>query len=122
MMKKNNHIQDTNGMIIGRWCIRIFFFLWAVLVVFPVIWTLYTSLKTDEEFFKEPFALPKVPQWDNFVDAWNEGNFGAYFFNSIVTVLVTLAVTLVVSAPLPMLWQNSRAGESGRWKDSIWLP
>lgn len=96
MMKKNNHIQDTNGMIIGRWCIRIFFFLWAVIVVFPVIWTLYTSLKTDQEFFTEPFALPKVPQWDNFVDAWNEGNFGAYFSNSIVTVLVTLAVTLVV--------------------------
>ena len=96
MSKKRNQIQDTKGMIVGRWCIRVFFILWAVIVAFPVIWTLYTSLKTDQEFFTQPFALPKTPQWDNFVDAWNEGNFGAYFSNRIVTVLVTLAICLVV--------------------------
>ena len=96
MSKNKNRIHDSKGLIAGRWCIRVFFLLWAVIVAFPVIWTLYTSLKTDQEFFSRPFALPKTPQWDNFVDAWNEGNFGAYFFNSIVTVLVTLAVTLVV--------------------------
>lgn len=96
MSKKSNRIQDTKGMIVGRWCIRVFFLLWAVIVSFPVVWTLYTSLKTDQEFFTEPFALPKSPQWDNFVDAWNEGNFGAYFSNSIVTVLVTLVVCLIV--------------------------
>ena len=96
MSKKRNQIQDTKGMIVGRWCISVFFILWAVIVAFPVIWTLYTSLKTDQEFFTQPFALPKTPQWDNFVDAWNEGNFGAYFSNSIVTVLVTLAICLVV--------------------------
>ena len=96
MSKNRNRIHDSKGLTIGRWCIRAFFLLWAVIVAFPVIWTLYTSLKTDQEFFTKPFALPKTPQWDNFVDAWNEGNFGAYFFNSIVTVLVTLAVTLVV--------------------------
>lgn len=96
MSKKSNHIKDTKGMIIGRWCIRIFFILWAVIVAFPVIWTLYTSLKTDQEFFTQPFALPKVPQWQNFVNAWNEGNFGAYFSNSIVTVLVTLVICLIV--------------------------
>lgn len=96
MSKNKNRIHDSKGLIAGRWCIRVFFLLWAVIVAFPVIWTLYTSLKTDQEFFSKPFALPKTPQWDNFVDAWNEGNFGAYFFNSIVTVLVTLAVTLVV--------------------------
>lgn len=96
MSKNRNRIHDPKGLIIGRWCIRAFFLFWAVIVAFPVIWTLYTSLKTDEEFFTKPFALPKNPQWGNFVDAWNEGNFGAYFFNSIITVLVTLAVTLVV--------------------------
>lgn len=96
MSKRSNRIKDTKGMIIGRWFIRLFFFLWAVIVAFPVVWTLYTSLKTDQEFFTQPFALPKVPQWQNFVNAWNEGNFGAYFSNSIVTVLVTLAICLIV--------------------------
>lgn len=96
MSKNKNHIQDTKGMIVGRWLIRIFFIFWTVVVSFPVIWTLYTSLKTDQEFFSQPFALPKQPQWDNFVDAWNAGNFGAYFSNSLEAVLVTLAVSLLV--------------------------
>ncbi len=110
MSKKRNHIQDTKGMIVGRWCIRVFFLLWAVIVAFPVIWTLYTSLKTDQEFFNQPFALPKVPQWDNFVDAWNEGNFGAYFSNSIITVLVTLAVCLIVVSTTAYALAKFRGG------------
>lgn len=96
VFKRKNRIHDTTGMIIGRWLIRIFFIFWAVVVAFPVIWTLYTSLKTDKEFFEKPFALPQNPQWQNFVNAWNEGNFGSYFFNSLTTVLVTLLITLVV--------------------------
>lgn len=95
-MSKKSHIRDPKGLVISRLFIRLFFILWAVIVAFPVVWTLYTSLKSDQEFFQNPFALPAVPQWDNFVDAWNEGNFGAYFFNSILTVLVTLAITLLV--------------------------
>ncbi len=94
MKKQVSKIKDPTGLVVGRWIIRIFFLFWAVLVAFPVIWTLYTSLKSDQEFFANPFALPTVPQWDNFVDAWNEGNFGAYFFNTILTVLLTLAICL----------------------------
>lgn len=96
VFKTKNKIQDTTGMKIGRWVIRLFFALWALIVAFPVVWTLYTSLKTDQEFFERPFAFPKSPQWQNFVNAWNEGNFGSYFFNSLVTVVVTLLITLVV--------------------------
>ena len=96
MIKRKNKIQDTTGMIVGRWLIRLFFIFWAIVVAFPVIWTLYTSLKTDQEFFEKPFALPRNPQWQNFVNAWNEGNFGSYFFNSLLTVLVTLIITLIV--------------------------
>lgn len=96
MFKRKNKIQDTTGMIVGRWLIRLFFIFWAIVVAFPVIWTLYTSLKTDQEFFEKPFALPRNPQWQNFVNAWNEGNFGSYFFNSLLTVLVTLIITLIV--------------------------
>lgn len=96
MFKRKNSIQDTPGMIIGRWAIRIFFIFWALVVSFPVIWTLYTSLKSDREFFEKPFALPQNPQWQNFVNAWNEGNFGSYFFNSLVTVFTTLLITLLV--------------------------
>ncbi len=96
MKKRSSQIKDPASLVAGRWIIRVFFIFWSVLVAYPVVWTLYTSLKSDQEFFANPFALPKIPQWDNFVDAWNEGSFGDYFFNSLLTVVVTLAISLTV--------------------------
>ena len=81
---------------IGQWTIRIFLILWSVTVAFPVIWVLYTSLKSNQEFFASPWALPSAPQWSNFAEAWKEANFAGYFFNSILTVLLTLAITLLI--------------------------
>ena len=96
MSKRKNHIKDPGGVVVARWIIRVFFIFWAVIVAFPVIWTLYTSVKSNQEFFADPIAFPKVFQWENFVDAWNGANFGEYFFNSLATVLLTLAITLLV--------------------------
>lgn len=96
MANRKNRIKDPNGVLIARWIIRLFFIFWAVVVAFPVIWTLYTSLKSNQEFFSNPLALPEQLQWENFLDAWNEANFGDYFFNSLLTVLVTLAISLLV--------------------------
>lgn len=96
MHNRKNHIKDPGGVVVARWIIRVFFIFWAVIVAFPVIWTLYTSVKSNQEFFADPIAFPKAFQWENFVDAWNEANFGEYFFNSLFTVLLTLAITLLV--------------------------
>lgn len=95
-VNKNSRIQDPAGMIVGRWIIRIFFVFWALIVAFPVVWTLYTSLKPADEFMQNPIALPKSIAWENYIIAWEEGNFGNYFFNSIFTVVLTLAITLMV--------------------------
>ena len=95
MSKLKNRLNPSPAAAVGRWVIRIFLILWSITVAFPVIWVLYTSLKTNQEFFDSPWALPAVPQWSNFTEAWNEANFGGYFFNSIFTVLLTLALTLL---------------------------
>ena len=81
---------------IGRGVIRVFLILWGLTVAFPLIWVLYTSLKSNQEFFASPWALPAHPRWQNFVEAWHEANFAAYFGNSLLTVAVTLAITLLI--------------------------
>ena len=47
-------------------------------VVFPMIWLLYTSLKRDRDIFLDPFSLPAWNdlQWANFTNAWRKGHFG----------------------------------------------
>ncbi len=45
---------------------------YLVVVLFPMLWLLYTSLKTDREIFIDPFSLPALDnlQWINFSNAW----------------------------------------------------
>jgi N-acetylglucosamine transport system permease protein len=72
--------------------------LWAVAVVFPMTWMIYSSLKTDQELFFSPWALPQTLQWNNFVRAWNEARVGDFFINTLIVVIPALIFTLIISA------------------------
>ncbi len=62
--------------------------------VYPFLWMLSASFKTQDEFFASSVSLiPKSLTAENLTRAWNNANFGVYFKNS---VLVTVAVVLIV--------------------------
>jgi len=70
---------------------------YALWVVYPMAWMVYSSLKTDAAIAHAPFALPAFDdlRFDNYGHAWHEAHFGEYFFNS---VLVTCgAVTAILA-------------------------
>jgi len=73
---------------------------YLVIVLFPMLWLLYTSLKTDREIFLDPFSLPALDdlQWVNFTNAWAKGFFGDYFFNSVLLTVATVLGSLLLSA------------------------
>jgi N-acetylglucosamine transport system permease protein len=72
--------------------------LWAIAVVFPMAWMIYSSFKTDQELFFSPWTLPEVIQWDNFVRAWNDARIGDFFLNTLIVVIPALVFTLIISA------------------------
>jgi N-acetylglucosamine transport system permease protein len=74
--------------------------LYTGVVVYPMVWLLYTSLKTDREIFLSPFSLPEFGdlQWANFLNAWTKGHFGDYFFNSVLLAIATVTVSVLVAA------------------------
>src|SRR5947207_2291711 len=80
----------------------IFFMLlsYSILVVFPLFWLSYTSLKSDHDIFLHPFKLPDIRhlQWNNFSAAWTRGMFDRYFLNSVILTITTVGVTLFLSA------------------------
>ena len=96
MSKRSSSLRMPLSTRIGRGVVRVFLILWGLTVAFPLIWVLYTSLKSNQEFFASPWALPAHPRWQNFVEAWQEASFAAYFGNSLLTVAVTLAITLLI--------------------------
>jgi N-acetylglucosamine transport system permease protein len=72
--------------------------LWAAMVIFPFLWMIMTSLKTDREILTDPFGWPAEFQWENFERAWTTANIGTYFFNTIIVMAMSLTGTLLVSA------------------------
>ena len=71
---------------------------WAVIVIFPMIWMIYSSFKTDQELFFSPWAPPMELQWDNFARAWTKAHVGDYLLNTLIVVIPALLLTLIISA------------------------
>jgi N-acetylglucosamine transport system permease protein len=71
---------------------------WALLVIFPFVWMIVTSLKTDPEILSSPWTFPAALQWDNFSRAWTEARIGRFFVNTLIVLVGSLTGTLLVSS------------------------
>jgi N-acetylglucosamine transport system permease protein len=63
-----------------------FLVLWAAMVIFPLLWAILTSFKSNQEIFNHPWGLPSALRWSNFADAWTKAHIGGYFVNTIIVM------------------------------------
>ncbi len=42
-------------------------------------------------------GLPEIPQWENYINAWNEAKFAKYFVNSVIITITTVVGLLITS-------------------------
>ncbi len=82
--------------VIGRLFLYLILIFGALIFIFPFFWMISNSLMTLGETITRQF-VPKVPQWINYKDAWEQANFSKYFLNSVLTTLGTLAGLLFTS-------------------------
>lgn len=72
--------------------------IWSIIVILPMLWTLFTSFKNSEEIFASPFSLPENWNFDNYVNAWSKYNFGQMFLNTVIVVSVSLVLVMLLGA------------------------
>lgn len=83
---------------VGKMSTRIVLALYALISVYPLIWLFLYSLKNNEEIFvTNPFGIPHVWQFGNYVDAVTRFNILVYFKNSLLVSVVTILLLLVLS-------------------------
>lgn len=72
----------------------------AILMLFPLLWLLGTSLKSPAEdiFGFPPQLIPSQPTLQNFATVWREHPFGRYFLNSTLVSVLTVAFNLIFCA------------------------
>ncbi len=82
----------------SRGLLNLFLLLVVLSCLLPLLWMFGSSLKTQSTVFSDMSLIPRVMHWQNYCQAWTEGNFGVYFFNSVIyTVSVVLGIVLVSS-------------------------
>jgi len=89
--------DSTGDRILGGFTQALLIF-WSVVVIFPFLWMLMTSFKSNTEILFSPWDLPTALKWENFSTAWNEARIGRYALNSVIVVAMSLTGTLLISS------------------------
>lgn len=70
----------------------------GIIVVFPVVWIILTSLKQAGDMFRLPITiLPQNPTLQNYVEVLGKSKFARYFLNSLIVTVSATLINLVVA-------------------------
>lgn len=92
-MKKNK--ADRLYRVLN--CIFLLFL--CLLMGFPLYMTVSVSLQTMTEVYSpSPTLVPAAPQWHNYADAMQNGNWPRYLMNSAIVTVITVVISLVINS------------------------
>lgn len=72
----------------------------GIMMIYPLVWLLFASFKTNEEIFGTTALLPANPVFDSYVEGWKgtgQFSFGVFLKNSFILVVPTVILTLISS-------------------------
>lgn len=86
---------------IRKWATQILLYgtlsFFAIISLLPFFWMISTSLMTGSDAQVGRLVPSGALQFSNYASAWNEGNFGKYFMNSVIIAAVTLTGVVLTS-------------------------
>nr|MBC9200838.1 carbohydrate ABC transporter permease [Paenibacillus sp. PL91] len=84
---------------IKKTIVRAFLALLIITQVYPLLWLVLYSFKTNEEILSSTFfALPQVMKWENYTNAFVNGHYLQYLWNSVIVTGISMIITLVLGA------------------------
>lgn len=83
----------------GRILLHVVLIAIAIVWLYPFVWMVFSSLKTNVEFIGSGLKLiPDSFQWENYSRAWEVANFSIYFKNSVIITVSTVLIVVVLCA------------------------
>ncbi len=112
-------MRDSVGKI-DPWLVA----LWAALILCALVWItplvfiVFTSMKTENEIFNSAaFLPPESFNLANYADAWKRGNFATTFFNSVVITFIKVPLGLIFAAMAAYVLAQMKI----RWKKLLFV-
>ncbi|MGI6074652.1 MAG: carbohydrate ABC transporter permease [Fermentimonas sp.] len=76
--------------------IWLFLFVFAIIVVFPILYIIFGSFKTNAELLVGGTRIfPKKWSIDNYIQAWEQANFAKYTLNSLILAFGVMFLSLI---------------------------
>ncbi len=91
--KTKKGADEQGGTSVITFIIMLFI---ALISVYPLLWVIIQSFKTEGQFLQSIWSLPTSLNFDNFVTAFQEANLAVYLKNTVVNTVATLVVDLVL--------------------------
>jgi ABC-type glycerol-3-phosphate transport system permease component len=74
------------------------FLVLAAVILYPLLWMIYSSFKNNDDIFANVFALPRRLYLGNYETVFTEGHMGVYFRNSLIVSVLSVVGLLVFSS------------------------
>ncbi|GGL94589.1 carbohydrate ABC transporter permease [Micromonospora yangpuensis] len=90
---------DTLGGRVFNGFSHVFLVVWAVMVIYPLLWVVMSAFKSDAEVIRKPLSLiPEKLNWDNFSRAWFDGHLGSFFGNTLLVLVGSVGLTMLLGS------------------------
>ena len=101
--------KDRFFLVIKYICLVFF----TVLCLYPLLWLLLSSFKTNTELYANPWGLPESFSFVNYIQAIEEGHILQYFGNSVIIAVSAVFVSVLLSSMVSyaitrMYWKLSK--------------
>jgi len=84
------------GNLLQNVLLNVIVYFVTIVSVFPIIWIVYSSLKTQKEFALDIIKFPAKPQFINYIRAIEISNMDIYFLNSLVISLTAVIFIILI--------------------------
>ncbi len=72
----------------------------ALVVILPLLWLLFTSLKTRQDLAHNTWGLPEHWEFVNYYIAWTGSKIPRYMLNSVRATFLSIVLTVVLATPV----------------------
>ncbi|AYB46784.1 carbohydrate ABC transporter permease [Paenibacillus lautus] len=77
--------------------VKLLLIVYAILTLYPLYWLFTSAFKSNQDFFNNPYGLPKEWMTENLFRAWELGNMGRAMINSTVVTITAVVLTILLS-------------------------
>ena len=70
---------------------------WSLFTIIIIGWIGLASVKSNREVFREPWNMPTELQFENYERAWDAGQLGQNFTNSLLIVQFSIRSSVIIN-------------------------